>query len=98
PEIETHSGTQSQSRLGSVASGLASRLRLKHIIQDNEPWFVAGRQWIGFSPEIETDEGTMRRKALRGRQWIGFSPEIETCDRRVTSRQERLSPVDWLLA
>src|SRR2546423_2571487 len=56
-----------------VASGLASRLRLKHSALSLQVWFAPCRQRIGFSPEIETHRETRRKLLLPCRQRIGFS-------------------------
>jgi len=54
PEIETDAMAEASYLEVYVASGLASRLRLKHHCSYLGSLAHSRRQWIGFSPEIET--------------------------------------------
>src|SRR6266852_2584675 len=76
-----------------VASGLASRLRLKLTFRRRCHREQTCRQWIGFSPEIETNQSTT--VALVRRQVEGSSsrrPKKSTATSDERQAWQRLAP------
>ena len=77
-EIETSIVARKRGRHNDVATGAASRLRLKHRFEIADDGCDGGGNWGGFSFEIETCSWLHHPfNVIRG-NWGGFSFEIET--------------------